>query len=106
MEKKKEKTKEAEVQILVGTRGRIFSGQVIKKFHKRVVIETERNVYVKKYERFYKKKTRIHARLPEALEKDIQPGDYIQIQECRPLSKIIHHLVIKKIRSPHEVAQK
>ncbi len=81
----------------VPTRGRVFEGTVTKKFAMRVVIEAERTVFVKKYERFYKKKMRMHARLPEGM--DIQVGDYIKVQECRPLSKIIHAVVIEKVRS-------
>jgi len=82
---------------VVPTRGRIFEGTVTKKFPTRVVVEFERPVYVPKYQRFYKKKTRLHARLPKDME--INVGDYIKIQECRPLSKIIHFIVIQKVRS-------
>jgi ribosomal protein S17 len=32
------------------------------------------------------------------MEDDIEIGDYIKIQECRPLSKIIHFVVIGKIK--------
>lgn len=46
------------------TRGRIFEGRVIKKFGSRVLIEFERMIYVKKYERYYKSRTKIHAHLP------------------------------------------
>lgn len=81
----------------ISTRGRTFDGTVVKKFSKRVVIEFERTVYVYKYERFYKKKTRLHARLPDSLEKEINVGDYVRVRECRPLSKIIHSIVIGKV---------
>jgi len=80
-------------------RGRTFKGIVIKKFHKRVVIEFERMVYIRKYERYLKSKTRIHARLPTCIEDKINIGDYIKIRECRPLSKTIHFVVIDKIKS-------
>jgi len=80
------------------TRGRVFEGIVIKKFPKRVVIAFERMIYVKKYERYAKSRTKIHARLPEKLENEIKLGDLISVQECRPLSKIIHFMVIKKIK--------
>lgn len=83
----------------VSKRGRIFEGTVVKKFPKRVVIEFERTVFVRKYERFYKKKTRLHARLPDSMEKEVNIGDYIEVQETRPLSKIIHFIVIGKVRS-------
>jgi small subunit ribosomal protein S17 len=84
------------------TRGRIFEGNVIKKFQRRVVIEFERMVYISKYERYKKSKTKLHARLPSCLENEIKVGDLIRIQECRPLSKIIHFVVIKKIKSFNE----
>ena len=86
----------------IGTRGRVFEGIVIKKFPKRVTIEFERMIYVRKYERYAKSKTKIHARLPEKIEKEVNIGDLIRVQECRPLSKIIHFIVIKKIKDKEE----
>jgi len=90
----------------VSTRGRNFEGKVIKKFPKRVVIEFGRMIYIRKYERYEKRKTKLHARLPESLRDEINIGDLIQITECRPLSKIIHFMVIGKIRSGNEEAKK
>lgn len=86
----------------IATRGRTFEGKVIRKFPKRITIEFERMIYVKKYERYSRFRTKIHARLPENLEKDINIGDLIQVRECRPLSKILHFLVIKKIKDAEE----
>lgn len=86
----------------ISIRGRIFEGKVIKKFAKRVVIEFERMIYVRKYERYAKSRTRIHARLPFCMEKNIEGGDLIRVGECRPLSKITHFIVIKKIKSKDE----
>ena len=83
-------------------RGRIFEGRVIKKFPKRIVIEFERMIYVRKYERYAKSRTKIHARLPFCIESSINLGDLIQVGECRPLSKITHFVVIKKIKSKDE----
>ena len=84
-------------------RGKSFKGKVIRKFHKRIVIEFERMIYVRKYERYAKAKTKLHARLPVCMEKEINIGDSIKIQECRPLSKIIHFVVVKKIKDAEEV---
>ncbi|MEK6800817.1 MAG: 30S ribosomal protein S17 [Nanoarchaeota archaeon] len=95
----KEKTKMVENEKkkdLVVTRGRIFEGTVVKKFPKRISIEFERTIYVSKYRRFSKKKTRIHARLPDNLDVDL--GDLVKVRECRPLSKIIHHMVTEIVR--------
>lgn len=79
-------------------RGRRFKGYVIKKLPRRVAIEFERIVHVRKYERQMKKKTKIHARLPDCMKNQIEEGDYIEVRECRPLSKIVHFCVVKKIR--------
>ena len=86
----------------ISLRGRSFKGKVVRKFPKRVTIEFERTLYIKKYERYAKKKTKLHARLPECMSKDINIGDYIEIKECRPISKIIHFIVLKKIRGGEE----
>ncbi len=114
MAKKKQKT-ESKVENTVGTvskekrvgtRGRIFEGTVIRKFPKRITIAFERMIYVKKYERYARYRTKLHARLPESMEKEINIGDLIQIRECRPLSKIIHFIVTKKIKDVSEMKTK
>ena len=87
----------------VGTRGRIFEGIVTKKFPKRIVLEFERMIYVRKYERYAKLKTKIHARLPVEMESQVNVGDLIRVHECRPLSKIIHFVVIEKLKDVSEV---
>jgi len=81
----------------ISVRGRTFKGKVISKFPKRIAIEFERTLYIKKYERYAKKKTKLHARLPDCMADEIQIGDYVEITECRPISKIIHFIVVKKI---------
>ena len=81
----------------ISLRGRTFKGRVIKKFPRRVAIEFERTLYIQKYERYSKKKTKLHARLPNCLVNSINIGDYIEIKECRPISKIIHFIVTRKI---------
>jgi len=83
-------------------RGKVFEGKVTKKFPKRVVIEFDRMVYSRKYERYFKAKTKIHARLPNQIAEEINLGDLIKVQECRPLSKIIHFVVIKKLKGAEE----
>ncbi len=104
-EKEKSKTdgticrdKDCHIHGELKSRGKIFEGKVISKFHKRIAIEFERMIYVRKYERYKKSRTKIHARLPVCMEKEISVGDFIKIQECRPLSKIIHFVVIEKIK--------
>jgi len=78
-------------------RGRHFKGTVIRVFEKRIVIEFEHLNYYKKYERYAKSRTKLHAYLPKCLANKIVKGDSVEIGECRPLSKIMHFVVIKKI---------
>jgi ribosomal protein S17 len=87
----------------IGTRGRLFEGIVTKKFPKRIVLEFERMIYVRKYERYARLKTKIHARLPDSMEKNINVGDLVKVHECRSLSKIIHFVVVQKIKDAAEV---
>nr|AJS12809.1 30S ribosomal protein S17P [uncultured archaeon] len=97
-EKGKSLVRTKKQKLIIPLRGRKFQGTVIRKFEGRVTIEFERTRFIQKYERYIKTKTKMHARLPEKLKNEIALGDYIQIQECRPLSKILHHIVINKIR--------
>ena len=110
MEKIEEKKQEKEVGKVIcddknchvhgelKVRGKTFEGKVIRKFPKRIVIEFERTVYVRKYERYKKSKTKIHARLPDCMADKINIGDFAKIQECRPLSKLIHFVVVGKVK--------
>lgn len=96
MKENKKIEKESSGKNVVATRGRFFQGYVTKIFQKRAVVEFERTIYIKKYERFTNDKTRLHARIPEGMSLSI--GDYVRIRECRPLSKIIHFVVVEVIR--------
>jgi small subunit ribosomal protein S17 len=90
------KMKKQEKKNPVGTRGKVFHGSVIRKFENRAVIEFDRTVYIKKYERFSKRKTKIHARIPEGMKLEV--GDWVKARECRPLSKIVHFVVTEKVK--------
>lgn len=98
--------KQCPVHGTLSARGRIFEGIVIKKLPRRIAIEFERTLFIKKYERYIKKRTKIHARLPSCFEEHVKVGDYVQIRECRPLSKIIHFVYIKTIRTKEQMEQK
>lgn len=78
-------------------RGRYFKGEVKKIVGRRAIIEFERLIYSNKYERFAKASTKIHAYLPKCMLNEIKVGDVIRVGECRPLSKIMHFVVIEKI---------
>jgi small subunit ribosomal protein S17 len=79
-------------------RGRTFQGKVIKTLPGRVTIQFERMLKLPKYERYEKRKTKIHARLPDCISGEVAVGDLIEISETRPISKMIHFVVSKVIR--------
>ena len=75
-------------------RGRIFVGTVISsKMQKTVTVEWERKNYMKKYERYEKRRSRVKAHNPDSI--NAQEGDIVKIMECRPLSKTKNFVVIK-----------
>jgi small subunit ribosomal protein S17 len=76
-------------------RGRLLQGKVVSlRANKMVVVEREYYHYVKKYMRYEKRRSRIHAHLPPCL--DVEVGDTVTIAECRPLSKTVSFVVIEK----------
>jgi len=82
----------------LSVRGRTFEGFVKKIAEKRAVIEFERLLYYPKYERYSKRKSKLHAHIPQCLMPKVKIGSYVKIGECRPLSKIIHFVVTEVIK--------
>ncbi|MFH0832042.1 MAG: 30S ribosomal protein S17 [archaeon] len=78
----------------VKTRGRTFRGDIVKIGNKNLAISFDRIRYIYKYERYERRKTKIYAHVPDCLASKIKVGDYVEIVECRPLSKTIHHVLI------------
>ncbi len=79
-------------------RGRTFQGEVIKVLPGRLTIQFERMLKLAKYERYEKRKTKVHARLPDCMKDDVAVGDLIEIAETRPISKMIRFVVSKVVR--------
>ncbi len=78
-------------------RGRTFEGEVIRVLPGRVTIQFERMLRLPKYERYEKRKTKIHARLPDCMKSEVAVGDLIEISETRAISKMIHFVVSKVV---------
>ena len=79
-------------------RVRTFEGVVIRKFPGRVTIAFERMLKLPKYERYEKRRTKIHAWLPDCMSGEVGVGDLVLIAETRPISKMIHFVVSKVVR--------
>jgi small subunit ribosomal protein S17 len=81
----------------ITTRGRTFTGIVVSsKAQKTVVVEWNRRVFVRKYERYQNKKSKVKAHNPETIS--AKDGDKVIIKECRPLSKTKKFIVVEVIK--------
>ncbi|MBS3128576.1 30S ribosomal protein S17 [Candidatus Woesearchaeota archaeon] len=83
-------------QQVIVPHGRIFEGTVISaKAQKTATVEWLFTKKVAKYERYEKKRTRVKAHNPQTI--NAEKGDKVRIQECRPLSKTKHFIIISKL---------
>ena len=80
----------------LSVRGRQFTGTVLStKMRKTAVIEFERLHFLKKYERYEKRRTKLKVHNPECI--NVKEGDVVKIMECRPLSKTKNFVIIQKL---------
>ncbi len=81
----------------LSVRGRSFTGKITKMdAHGTVTIEWPRLLYLPKYERYEKRRSRVKAHKPACINNNI--GDVVRIVECRPISKTKHFVIMEKIR--------
>ena len=75
-------------------RGRVFTGTLVSaKARKMVVVEHQYSRPVKKYKRYERSKSKMHAYAPDCM--DVLEGRRVRIAECRPLSKTVAFVVIE-----------
>ncbi len=80
----------------LSVRGRQFTGTVVStKMRKTAVVEFKRLHFLKKYERYEKRRTKLKVHNPECV--NVKDGDVVQIIECRPLSKTKNFVIIQKL---------
>ncbi|GGL50681.1 30S ribosomal protein S17 [Halocalculus aciditolerans] len=78
----------------LSVRGQIIEGEVASTaMDKTIVVEREYDVFVPKYDRYMKRRSRVPAHAPECF--DISEGDVVRIAETRPLSKTKSHVVVE-----------
>ena len=78
----------------LSVRGRLFSGRTVSnKAKNMIVVEHEYQHLIKKYKRYERSKSKIHAYLPPCM--NVKEGDRVRIAECKPLSKTISFVVIE-----------
>ncbi|ENN96177.1 30S ribosomal protein S17P [Methanocaldococcus villosus KIN24-T80] len=77
-------------------RGQSFVGVVVSdKMQKTVVVKREYLHYLKKYERYEKRSSKLHAHNPPCINAKV--GDIVRIMECRPISKTKSFVVVEKL---------
>ena len=81
----------------LAVRGKLLEGVVASTdMEKTVIVEREYDVFVPKYNRYMKRRSRTPAHVPGVLE-PLSVGDRVTIAECRPLSKTKSHVVVEVI---------
>ena len=77
----------------IKVRGNLLEGKVVKaKMRNTIVVEREYLVYVRKYMRYERRRSRLHAHLPPCIE--VSVGDTVLIGETRPISKSVSWVVL------------
>ena len=77
-------------------RGRQFTGTVVStKMRKTAIIEFQRLHFLKKYERYEKRRTRLKVHNPDCI--NAKDGEIVNVVECKPLSKTKNFTIIQKL---------
>lgn len=77
-------------------RGKILEGIVKSgKMQKTVIVERNYLHFVRKYERYERRRKRIAVYKPDCIT--VEKGDKVKIGECRPLSKTKKFVLIEKM---------
>ncbi len=78
----------------LGIRGKLIQGKVVSaKAPKMVVVQQEYPRIVKKYKRYARSQSKIHAHRPICI--DVKEGDIVLTAECRPISKSVSFVVVE-----------
>ncbi len=81
-------------------RGKITQGVVVsKKSRNTVIIRQDYVQFVKKYQRYERRNSRLSCHLPECLRYDVELGDMVRVGESRKISKTKAFIVLDKITS-------
>lgn len=63
------------------------------KSQKTATVSWDRRVYIPKFERYLKRRTKLQVHNPPEI--NAQPGDLVKIQQTRPVSKTKHFIIIE-----------
>ncbi|MBW3021011.1 30S ribosomal protein S17 [Candidatus Woesearchaeota archaeon] len=73
-----------------------FTGVVVSsRMHNTVAVEWSRRIYIPKYERYLNQKTKVLVHNPGCI--NAKEGDVVKIFMTRPLSKLVHSVVVENL---------
>lgn len=82
----------------LSVRGRVLEGVVVSaKMDKTVVVERDYLLYIKKFKRYERRRSRISSHNPPCI--DVKEGDRVIIAESRPISKTVGFVVVEKVEA-------
>ncbi|MEA2090600.1 MAG: 30S ribosomal protein S17 [Thermoproteota archaeon] len=80
----------------LSVRGRVLEGVVISdEMDKTVVVRRDYLQYVSKFKRYERRHSNVSAHNPPCIS--AKRGDRVRVQECRPISKTVSFVVVKKL---------
>jgi len=75
-------------------RGQVLEGVVVSdKADRTITIERSFYKFIRKYERYEKRKSKINVHKPDCF--DVKVGDSVKVAECRPLSKTKNFVLVE-----------
>lgn len=78
-------------------RGRQFVGIVVKAAaQKTAVVSWMRLFYLPKYQRYEKRRSKLHVHNPSCINAHV--GDKVRIFECRPISKTKNFVIVERLK--------
>ena len=81
-------------------RGKILNGVVVsKKSRNTVILRRDYVQFIKKYQRYERRNSRLACHLPECMRYEINIGDLVRAGESRKISKTKAFIVLDKLAS-------
>lgn len=78
----------------ISIRGKLFDGKATgAKARKTITLKRETPAYYKKFKRYARSESAIHAHVPDCLE--VKEGNTVLTAECRPISKSVSFVVVE-----------
>lgn len=85
----------------ISLRGQQLVGTVVSvKMQRTATIVMERQVHIKKYNRYIRKRSKVLVHNPDSI--DAREGDVVRAVATRPLSKAKHHIIVEVLKRAGE----